>query len=122
MKETTARAEQLRTAYQTLSRISVLAGERSNDAIEGEESDRNCSEPHRRPSLASALDLVLSVHSRASRPPSRMLDQHGLEDNDLTEGEPIDLIGIAPRGLQTGLGGPVRLRRWFQQAQRWQRR
>src|SRR5260370_41011856 len=79
------------------------------------------SEPHRRSPLACALALLLSAHPRASTS-SRMLDQHGLEDNDLREAESIHLIGIAPRGLQTGLGGPVRLRRRSQQAQRRQRR
>ncbi len=50
-----------------------------------------------------------------------MLDQHGQEDNDLSKAESIHLIGIAPRGLQTGLGRLVRLRRGSQQAQRRQR-
>jgi hypothetical protein len=57
----------------------------------------------RRKPIALARQLPFPQFSATGELPSGMLDQDGLEDNDLPEAESIDLVGIAPRSLQACL-------------------
>src|SRR5260370_15313945 len=48
------------------------------------------------------LSLERELRGRSGLP-----ERNGLEDDHRTEGASIDLVGVAPRCLHPGLGGPV---------------